>query len=319
MESSRIDWIIANERNYYGILGIPRDADERDVRRSYLTLALQLHPDKNINNKRAGEAFRAVGKAYAVLKDKRMRMIYDEGGVDRVHGLDAEDLSIKNLMAALSKLVAAKVLCIVARRAHAVEILRQRHGWVEAFTSWSPADDFACLQKSPREAARRIVRKVFISVFMFFLCVSVGHTFLQFIRRTPNEGSSEEPYRRLSRYNSNDTGATFTIRVLRGGKMTDTVIWRPSSISENDARALVLQWIHEMCPTEKLLLWASRERYNRTATLRVGRKLRAAPSPNRALRRKWAPKGWKVKFQEFFPVTAAEDLYVPLPLCEGVG
>ncbi|ESL10831.1 chaperone DnaJ protein [Trypanosoma rangeli SC58] len=319
MEHSCIEWILDNEKNYYDILGVDRDASEKDIRRSYLSLALKLHPDKNIGDKKAEAAFRAVGKAYTVLKDARLRVLFDAGGADNLHGFDTEYPSLHEILVALSKFAAAKTLYFVARRAHVSEVLRVRHSWVEAFISWSPMDDFAFLQQSSRKESRRLVTKLLALVVLLFLCVSVGQSSFHYIRGTSSGDASRVPYHQLSRDNPRDSGAIFTVRVLRSGNMTDVAVWRPSSISEADARALAQQWIRERCPTEKLFSWASRERYNHTATLRVGRKLRAAPSPNRVSKRKWVVKSWRPKFKEFFPVKSAGELYVASPLCGGVG
>ncbi|RNF14492.1 chaperone DnaJ protein [Trypanosoma conorhini] len=319
MEPSRIDWILDNEKNYYEVLGVPRDASEKDIRRSYLTLALKLHPDKNIGNKKAGEAFRAVSKAYNVLKDKRLRIIFDEAGADKLQGLEAEDLSPRSILVSLVKFAVARTLYFLARRAYASEVLRERHGWVEAFVSWSPEDDFAFSQRASRKESRRFVCKVFASVLLLFLCAVVGRGCLQSFTGAPGAAAAGgDPYQRLSRRSPRDAGATFTVRVLRDRNATDVAVWRPASTSEADARALVRQWISEKCPTENLLVWASRERYNGSATLRVGHKLRAEPSPNRAPKRKWKAKNWRPKFEEFFPVKSAEELYVASPLCGGV-
>ncbi|RNF07631.1 chaperone DnaJ protein [Trypanosoma rangeli] len=319
MEHSHIEWILENEKNYYDILGVGRGASEKDIRRSYLSLALKLHPDKNIGDEKADAAFRAVGKAYTVLKDTRLRALFDAGGADNLHGFDTEYPSLHEIVVALFNFAAAEMLYFVAHQAHVSEVLRERHGWIEAFISWSPTDDFAFFRKSSRQESRRVVTKLFALVVLLFLCVSVGQSYFQYFSGTPSGAASGVPYHQLSRDNPRDSGAIFTVRVLRDGNMTDVAVWRPSSTSEADARALAQQWIRERCPTEKLFSWASRERYNHTATLRVGRKLRATPSPNRAPKRKWTVKSWKPKFEEFFPVKSAGELYVASPLCGGVG
>ena len=53
-------------QDYYEILGVSKDAAETELKKSYRKLALQFHPDKN-KAPGAGEAFKAIGNAYAVV------------------------------------------------------------------------------------------------------------------------------------------------------------------------------------------------------------------------------------------------------------
>lgn len=66
-------------KDYYKILGIPRNASDDDIKKAYRKLALKFHPDKN---KAAGaeEQFKLVAEAYEVLSDKRKKEIYDQVG-----------------------------------------------------------------------------------------------------------------------------------------------------------------------------------------------------------------------------------------------
>ncbi|HAU66373.1 MAG: Chaperone protein DnaJ [Candidatus Uhrbacteria bacterium GW2011_GWF2_39_13] len=61
--------------NLYEILGIPRDADQRQIKRAYRTLARETHPDRH------GDAhllrFREIVAAYEILKDPERRALYD--------------------------------------------------------------------------------------------------------------------------------------------------------------------------------------------------------------------------------------------------
>ena len=52
-------------QDYYEILGLSKDAAETELKKSYRKMALQFHPDKN-KAPGAGEAFKAIGNAYAV-------------------------------------------------------------------------------------------------------------------------------------------------------------------------------------------------------------------------------------------------------------
>ncbi len=65
--------------DYYSILGVSKDASADEIKRAYRNLALQLHPDRN-PSKEAGEKFREVNAAYAVLSDPEKRKQYDAYG-----------------------------------------------------------------------------------------------------------------------------------------------------------------------------------------------------------------------------------------------
>lgn len=61
------------------MLGVPRSASEADLKKQYRKLALQFHPDKN-KAPGATEAFKAIGKAFAILSDTQKREHYDRYG-----------------------------------------------------------------------------------------------------------------------------------------------------------------------------------------------------------------------------------------------
>lgn len=67
------------QRDYYEILGIPRDASPEDLKRAYRKLAMQFHPDRN-KEPGAEERFKEVSEAYAVLADAEKRAVYDRLG-----------------------------------------------------------------------------------------------------------------------------------------------------------------------------------------------------------------------------------------------
>jgi len=65
-------------KNYYGILGVPPDADRKVIQQTFRQLARKYHPDVNPGNKEAEEKFKAINEAYEVLSDAEKRKKYDE-------------------------------------------------------------------------------------------------------------------------------------------------------------------------------------------------------------------------------------------------
>jgi molecular chaperone DnaJ len=68
------------KRDYYDVLGVPRGADEREVKRSFRVLARELHPDVNQHDPEAEEKFKEAAEAYEVLTDSERRSVYDRYG-----------------------------------------------------------------------------------------------------------------------------------------------------------------------------------------------------------------------------------------------
>lgn len=64
---------------HYRIMGIAKDATEKEIKKAYRKIAIKVHPDKNSAPK-ADEAFKAIGLAYATLSDPQKRTIYDRYG-----------------------------------------------------------------------------------------------------------------------------------------------------------------------------------------------------------------------------------------------
>lgn len=77
-------------KDYYELLGVSKDADNREIRRAFKKLAVSLHPDKNMDDPNAHEVFVKLTRAYEVLKDPQLRKHYD------VHGEEQTDSSWKN-------------------------------------------------------------------------------------------------------------------------------------------------------------------------------------------------------------------------------
>ncbi|CAN5520413.1 molecular chaperone DnaJ [soil metagenome] len=70
------------KRDAYEVLGISRDADEREIKRSFRKLARELHPDVNRHDHDAEERFKEAADAYEILSDPERRQVYDRYGHD---------------------------------------------------------------------------------------------------------------------------------------------------------------------------------------------------------------------------------------------
>eukprot|EP00052_Salpingoeca_macrocollata_P001508 m.25948 g.25948 ORF g.25948 m.25948 type:complete len:360 (+) comp11448_c0_seq1:94-1173(+) len=67
-------------RDFYNILGVPRSATQKEIKKAYRKLAMQYHPDKNTGDPTAADRFQDIGAAYEVLSDEDKRKTYDRHG-----------------------------------------------------------------------------------------------------------------------------------------------------------------------------------------------------------------------------------------------
>jgi DnaJ family protein C protein 3 len=73
----------SKQKDYYKVLGVARDADERDIKRAFRRLTVQNHPDKahihGITEEEAQKKMSAINEAYEVLSDPELRQRFDQG------------------------------------------------------------------------------------------------------------------------------------------------------------------------------------------------------------------------------------------------
>lgn len=77
---------MAEEKDYYKILGVERNASADEIKKAYKKVAIKYHPDRNPGNKEAEEKFKQAAEAYDVLRDPDKRARYDQFGAEGVNG-----------------------------------------------------------------------------------------------------------------------------------------------------------------------------------------------------------------------------------------
>jgi molecular chaperone DnaJ len=75
------------KRDYYEVLGVPKNASKDDIKKAYRKLAVQYHPDKNPGNKEAEDKFKEATEAYEILGDDQKKAAYDQFGFAGVDGM----------------------------------------------------------------------------------------------------------------------------------------------------------------------------------------------------------------------------------------
>lgn len=75
-----------NNKDYYKILGVDKNASQDEIKSAFRKLAKKYHPDLNKDNPEAANKFKEVGEAYSVLSDESKRRLYDQYGSAAVDG-----------------------------------------------------------------------------------------------------------------------------------------------------------------------------------------------------------------------------------------
>jgi len=85
------------KRDYYQVLGVPREAASDEVKRAFRKLAMQYHPDRNQGDAGAEVKFKEASEAYEVLSDPDKRRRYDQFGHSGVGGAGIHDFAHMNI------------------------------------------------------------------------------------------------------------------------------------------------------------------------------------------------------------------------------
>ncbi len=75
------------KRDYYEVLGVPKESSKDDIKKAYRKMAIANHPDKNPGNKAAEERFKEATEAYEILGDDQKRAAYDQFGFAGVESM----------------------------------------------------------------------------------------------------------------------------------------------------------------------------------------------------------------------------------------
>jgi DnaJ-class molecular chaperone len=75
-----------SKRDYYDVLGVPKNASDDDIKKAYRKLAMKFHPDRNPDDPSSEEKFKEAKEAYEMLSDPQKRTSYDNYGHDFQQG-----------------------------------------------------------------------------------------------------------------------------------------------------------------------------------------------------------------------------------------
>ena len=97
----------SGKRDYYEVLGVPKNAEEAAIKTAYRKIALKYHPDKNPGNVEAEENFKEAAEAYEILSDAEKRAAYDRFGHAGVGGGAHQFGSVEDIFSAFGDIFGA--------------------------------------------------------------------------------------------------------------------------------------------------------------------------------------------------------------------
>jgi molecular chaperone DnaJ len=78
-------------KNYYEILGLDQEADEKAIKKAFRALSIKYHPDKNPGDKASEETFKEISEAYNTLSDAQKRQAYDMSNTQIYNNANPQD------------------------------------------------------------------------------------------------------------------------------------------------------------------------------------------------------------------------------------
>ncbi len=97
----------SGKRDYYEVLGVPKNAEDATIKQSYRKIALKYHPDKNPGNAEAEERFKEAAEAYEILSHAEKRASYDRFGHAGVGGGGPQFGSVEDIFGAFGDIFGA--------------------------------------------------------------------------------------------------------------------------------------------------------------------------------------------------------------------
>ena len=82
------------KRDYYDVLGVSKNADNKEIKKAYRKIAIKFHPDKNPDNKQAEENFKEAAEAYEVLSNSEKDSV-----MTNLDMLECGELLVEDLVA----------------------------------------------------------------------------------------------------------------------------------------------------------------------------------------------------------------------------
>ena len=121
-----------SKRDYYEVLGVSRDASEKDVKKAYKRLAMKFHPDRTKGDKDMEEQFKEVKEAYEVLNDSQIRKRLTINMVMRV--LISKAVTVVKAISVISLVMYSAISLVVAA---VVVVVNVHSAVVICVTTWN--------------------------------------------------------------------------------------------------------------------------------------------------------------------------------------
>ena len=174
----------AQQKDYYGVLGVKKAATADEIRKAFRKLARKYHPDVNPGDKKAEEKFKEISEANEVLSDEKKRKVYDQFGFysDSIDPATADAASARWLWPCGRR---PRPACGCAALCGAAPASRRCH-------STSPASTFRAFRPVARAVSNRSRRGAAPAAFATSLRSMFGGKGAPAGQRRPQPGSDLE-------------------------------------------------------------------------------------------------------------------------------